>query len=69
MNIEEIIIGCEFIGTDKVAGKEVNKYAKAKAIVTEKTTNSIELYIYATGKEGINSYQWLTFNDFEKRFI
>ncbi len=67
MNIEEINIGTEFIGTEK-AGKEENKYAKVKAVVTEKTSNSIELYMYATTKEGINSYQWLTFNDFEKRF-
>ena len=67
MTIEEINVGAEFVGTD-MAGKEKNKYAKAKAVVTSKTSNSVELYIFAMTSEGINSYQWLTLKDFNERF-
>jgi len=68
MTIDEINIGDVFIGTETV-GKFKNEYSKAKVVVRDKTTNSVEVFIYAQSAEGINCYQWFRIEDFFKQFI
>lgn len=66
-NIDEIIVENEFVGTEKV-DKFANEYANLKAIVTDKTSNSVEVMIYTQKVDGIDARQWFMFNDFIKRF-
>lgn len=66
-NINDVFVDDEFIGTEKV-DKFVNEYANLKAVVRDKTSNSVEVYLYTKSAEGIDCYQWFMFNDFIKRF-
>ncbi len=51
-----------------MVGKFVNEYADTKAILTNKTSNSFELYLYAKNNNGVDCYQWLTERDFSDKF-
>ena len=66
MTIDEINIGSTFIGGTL---KNSDRYAKLKGVVTNKTSNSIELEIFATSKDGVDAKQWFRFEDFEKQFL
>lgn len=66
-NIDDVVIDDVLIGTEKV-DKFVNEYTKLKAVVTNKTTNSVEVMIYTQKVDGINARQWFMFGDFIKRF-
>lgn len=67
MSIDEIIIGNVFIGNEKFFSDK-NEYRNLKAVVTNKTANSVEVFITAVSKEGVDCYQWFTIKDFENRF-
>lgn len=66
-NIDDVFVDDVLIGTEKV-DKFANEYANLKAVVTDKTTNSVEVMIYTKKVDGINAKQWFMFNDFIKRF-
>jgi hypothetical protein len=66
-DINDVFADDELIGTEKV-DKFVNEYANLKAVVRDKTSNTVEVYIYTKKEDGINYYQWFMFNDFIKRF-
>jgi hypothetical protein len=67
-DINDVFIGDELIGTEKIDNKFVNEYANLKAVVLNKTSNTVEVYIYTKSAEGINCYQWFRFGDFIKQF-
>lgn len=62
MIIDEINIGQKLIGVVK------ERYAGFDANVTDKTSNSIEVYIKAISTEGVSCKQWLTIKDFQTFF-
>jgi len=66
-DINDVFVDDELIGTEKV-DKFVNEYANLKAVVRDKTSNTVEVYIYTKKEDGINCYQWFMFSDFIKRF-
>jgi hypothetical protein len=57
MNIDELSIGQEVIDED-------NSLCK----ITNKTKNSVEIYVERKTKQGVNSKQWFSMFDFNKRF-
>jgi aspartyl aminopeptidase len=67
-DINDVFVDDELIGTEKIDNKFVNEYANLKAIVTDKTSNTVEVIIFTQREEGINAIQWFMFNDFIKRF-
>jgi hypothetical protein len=67
VNIDDVFLDDKLIGTEKV-DKFVNEYANLKSIVTDKTSNTVEVLIFTQREEGINARQWFMFNDFIKRF-
>lgn len=67
-DIDCVFTDDELIGTEKIDNKFDNEYANLRAVVRDKTSNTIEVYIYAKKEDGINCYQWFMFNDFIKRF-
>lgn len=66
-SIEEILIDDVLIATEKV-DKFVNEYANLKAIVTDKTSNSVEVKIFTKNLNGVNALQWFRYADFIKYF-
>lgn len=71
MTIEEINIRTKDDAGDIFVGLRNDKYnyKGLQAEAVNKTTNSIELFIYTKKKGGVNSYQWVTFDDFRKTFL
>jgi len=65
--IENLKIGTALVGNEKY-DKFVNEYANLKGTVTEKTANSVEVYIETVKAEGINCKQWFLYSDFVKKF-
>lgn len=66
MSIDEINIGTALIGSTK---KDSDRYTNLKAVISDKTSNSVEVYIYAVSSEGVNAHQWMTISDFNKQFL
>ncbi len=66
-NIDEVSIDNVFVGTEKV-DKFDNEYANLKAVVTDKTSNSVEVMIYTQKIDGVNARQWFRFGDLIKYF-
>lgn len=66
--IESVFVDDVLIGTEKV-GKFTNEYANLKAVVTDKTSNSVEVIVYTKKVDGINAKQWFRFDDFIKQFM
>ena len=66
--IDDVFVDDILIGTEKV-DKFVNKYANLKAVVSDKTSNSVEVIIYTQKSEGINAKNWITFGNFIKVFM
>ena len=46
-----------------------NSRVNTTVIITNLTNNSIEVFITASTKRGINCKQWYTLRDFEKKFV
>ena len=57
MNIDELSIGQEVIDEDNTIAK-----------ITNKTRNSVEIYIERQTDKGVNSKQWMSMFGFNKRF-
>jgi hypothetical protein len=57
MNIDDFFIGQEIIDSDKSICK-----------ITNKSINSIEVFMYKKTKEGINCKQYFDMKSFNKRF-
>ena len=66
-NIDDVFVDDVLVGTEKV-DKFANEYANLKAVVTDKTSNTVEVMIYTQKVDGVNARQWFLFNDFIKRF-
>lgn len=66
-NIDDVFVDDVLIGTEKV-DKFANEYANLKAIVTDKTSNTVEVMIYTKKVDGVNAKQWFRFGDFIKQF-
>jgi len=49
-------------------GQEVMYKNKYKTFITNKTANSIEVFLKKETKEGINCLQWFTIKDFNTLF-
>jgi hypothetical protein len=65
MNIEEINVDMSVIDTT-VSQKSI--CGKRIAIVKDKTSNSVEVFLKAKGVDGIDCRQWFTLESFNKRF-
>ena len=65
MNIKDITIDMSVIDTT-VSQKSI--CGKRIALVKDKTSNSVEVFLKAKGVDGIDCRQWFTLEAFNKRF-
>lgn len=68
-NIDEVVVDDIVIGNERVDNKFDGDYSKLKAIVIDKTSNTVELMIYSDNKvNGVDARQWMRFGDLIKQF-
>lgn len=58
----------EFTSTDANGKKTIIKIGSKNAVIKDKTSNSIYVFLPAVSEEGVDSYQYFYVKDFEKRF-
>jgi len=73
-NVKEYIEERMSFYASKIDDFEIDESVKRKdngkkCVITNKTKNSLEVYITKNSNDGINCKQWFTAKDFEKQFI
>lgn len=71
MEIIDIKVKTKDTDGDKFVGlrNDLYNYKGVHAEVTDKTSNSIEVFLKAKKQEGVNCHQWMTFDAFRKTFL